>query len=137
MSKFSVGERVRCNQLTGVTHVNKGWVGIIKRIDGNYLTFTDSSTWGFTLDQDWFDALYESKEPKPIKKQPIMKKLSNFYKKLTDENTQALVKAGYLNGDLEPTQKAQDAINEINFFALKDQLVERAKAEIKEAEESK
>lgn len=67
-------------------------------------------------------------------KKTIMKTLSNYYKKLTDADTQALVKAGYLNGDLEPTCKADAAIKEINFFTLKAQLVEKAKEEILEAE---
>lgn len=64
----------------------------------------------------------------------VIKKISNFYKKFTDAKVQSLVKAGYLNGDLEPTQKAHDKIKEINFFAQYDALVEHADEEIAEAE---
>ncbi len=67
-------------------------------------------------------------------KKTIMKKLSNFYKKLVDADTQVLVKAGYLNGDLEPTDKAEAAIGEILFFIHKAELIERAKVEIAEDE---
>jgi hypothetical protein len=64
----------------------------------------------------------------------VIKKLSNFYKKFTDAKTQSLVKAGYLNGDLEPTNKAHDKVKEIAFFESYDALVDAANEEIAEAE---
>lgn len=67
-------------------------------------------------------------------KPTMIKKLSNFYKKFTDVKTQALVKAGYLNGDLEPTPKAYDKLEEISFFANYEALVVAAQEEITEAE---
>lgn len=72
-----------------------------------------------------------------INKTTIMKKLSNFYKKLVDADTQALVKAGYLNGDLEPTEKATNALQEILFFDNKNELIKRAQEEIAEEEKNK
>jgi len=72
-----------------------------------------------------------------LKTKTTMKKLSNFYKKFTDEKVQVLVEMGYLNGDLEPTEKAYDTVKEIQFFANYDALVERAKAEKVEVEAKK
>lgn len=63
-----------------------------------------------------------------------MKKLSNFYKKLTSPTVQILVEMGYLNGDLEPTEKAHQAIREIQFFNLQEELIKRATEEKAELE---
>ena len=60
----------------------------------------------------------------------IMRNLNNYITKLVDADTRALCEAGYLNGDLEPTQKAFDTIAEINFFANKAELIARAVQEI-------
>lgn len=67
-------------------------------------------------------------------KNTIMFKLNNYIKKLVDADTQALLKAGYINGDLQPTGRGQDALISILFFANKDALVAAAKEEIAEAE---
>ena len=64
----------------------------------------------------------------------LIKKMNNFFKKLTDSKVQELSKAGYLNGDLQPTQKAYDTVNEIAFFANYEALVALATAENVEAE---
>lgn len=69
-------------------------------------------------------------------KKTVMKTISNFIKKMTDADTQDLLKAGYLNGDLEPTSKVDSKLREIHFFAHKKELVEAAREEIKEAEAS-
>lgn len=64
----------------------------------------------------------------------MLKKISAFYKKFTDANTQALVKAGYLNGDLEPTSKARAKVADLAFFSNYDALVAAANEEIAEAD---
>lgn len=76
---------------------------------------------------------------KKINSITLMKKLSNFVTKCVDADTQALLKAGYINGDLEPTEKAFDKIDEINFFANRAALVVAANEEIaaEEAEAKK
>jgi hypothetical protein len=67
-------------------------------------------------------------------KKSIMKKLSNFIKKSVDGNTQELLKAGLINGDLEPTYEGDRELKQIQWFANLDALVARAKEINTEAE---
>lgn len=64
-----------------------------------------------------------------------MTKVSNMMKKLLDSDTQELVKAGYINGDLDMTEEGKNALIAELFVANKSALVESAKA--KNDEESK
>lgn len=64
----------------------------------------------------------------------IMKKLSNFIKKTVDADTQELLKAGLINGDLEPTADGVKVLNEITWFANIKDIVARAKEMNSEAE---
>lgn len=72
---------------------------------------------------------YYSSGLKPIKK-PFMKTISNMMKKLLDADTQALVKAGYINGDLELTTEGGQALQMISFIANKAELVKMAQEKI-------
>jgi len=64
----------------------------------------------------------------------IMKKLSNFIKKTVDGDTQELLKAGYINGDLEPTDEGKNRLGEILWFANLPAIVALAKEANLEAE---
>ena len=68
-------------------------------------------------------------------KPKMLQRLGNYMKKLLDKDTQVLVKAGFINGDLEPTEEGLDALNSILFFEKKTELVEMAKEMIAEEEE--
>lgn len=70
-------------------------------------------------------------------KQPTMKNLNNMMKKLLDADTQALVKTEYINGDLELTSKAKEALFSMLYTDKKAELVALAKQEILEAKEEK
>ena len=61
-----------------------------------------------------------------------MKTLNTMMKKLLDSDTQALVKAGYINGDLELTAEGRDELMAISFDANKAALVAAAQAKIAE-----
>lgn len=63
-----------------------------------------------------------------------MKKVSNMMKRLLDADTQKLVKAGYINGDLELTPEGHKALNTILFEENKAKLVKMAEEDIAEAE---
>lgn len=67
----------------------------------------------------------------------IMTKLNSMMKRLLDKDTQALVKAGLVNGDLEMTDEGQRALTAILFTQNKDALVAEAKEIIEEAEKKK
>lgn len=61
-----------------------------------------------------------------------MTKLNTMMKKLLDSDTQTLVKAGYINGDLELTTAGRDALNGIIFQQNKAALVALAQEALDE-----
>ncbi len=67
------------------------------------------------------------------RKQGLMKNLGIMLKKLVDADTQTLLKAEYLNGDLELTDAGERALLAILFSANKAELVALAQAELDEA----
>jgi hypothetical protein len=58
--------------------------------------------------------------------------LNNFMKKMLDKDTQTLIKAEYINGDLLLTQKGKEALDSINFQANKAELVKLAQEDLDE-----
>lgn len=74
---------------------------------------------------------WEIKKDKPN----IMKRLNNMMKRLLDADTQTLVKAGYINGDLELTDLGRGALIVILFDVHKSDLVAEAAESLKEEEE--
>ena len=67
----------------------------------------------------------------------IMNKLSIMMKKLLDKDTQILVKAGFINGDLDLTGEGQNALNTVLFIEKKAELVKLAEEVLAEAEKNK
>lgn len=67
-------------------------------------------------------------------KKTIMKTISNYIKKTLNAETQELLKAGLINGDLEPTVSGIYELNQILWFANLAALVTRAKEINAEAE---
>ena len=59
-------------------------------------------------------------------------RLTNLAKKLLDENTRTLIKAGYIDGDLELTDDGQEVLLSILFAEKKEDLVKMAQEEIKD-----
>jgi hypothetical protein len=114
-------------------------------VSGSVFTLPEEfSTTPFMLDYSVMSQFYsQATDPLfklPIKKNKptIMKKLSNFITKTVDSNTQELLKAGYINGNLEPTEKGYEKVREIIWFQNLPALTEAAKADnIEEAKESK
>lgn len=72
-----------------------------------------------------------------LDKNMTIKKLGAMMKKLLDSNTQTLVKAGFINGDLELTEEGIDALNVLCFDAYKTELVAMAQAKIDEEKADK
>ena len=67
-----------------------------------------------------------TKERKPMRNLSIMQKL------LMAKDDQTLTKAGYLNGDMELTEKGQEALDSILFAANKEAMVKLAQADLDE-----
>ena len=85
---------------------------------------------GIQFDTVVFDEAADIIKPK----KPIMKQLSNMMKKLLDGDTQKLVKAGFINGDLELTNAGREELTSILFTLHKAELVSRAHEVIEEEE---
>jgi hypothetical protein len=67
-------------------------------------------------------------------KTSFMKTLGTMFKKLVDADTQALVKAGYINGDLELTDEGKNELMALVFDANKAALVVAAQAKLTQKE---
>lgn len=61
--------------------------------------------------------------------------LNAMMKKLLDADTQTLIKAGYINGDLKLTDKGKEAMDTLNFLTNKVELVKLAQQELDENKE--
>jgi len=77
------------------------------------------------------------KNTKIYKGLETMTKLNVMMKKLLDKDIQLLIKADYINGDLEPTAKGKAAIDALNFIDRKEELVLMAKEDLEEEEKTK
>ncbi len=95
-------------------------------LSNSYLQVFGSRRYGIAFDE-------ATTSNKPTKK-TIMKRLSNFIKKSVNTDTQELLKAGLINGDLEPTEKGWDVMEEITWFKTYEEIVARAKEINTEAE---
>ena len=84
--------------------------------------------------------VYIGNGTKPIKKYKTkggaMPYLSKIAKKLLDADTKVLVKAGYLDSELDLTEEGAAELMEVLFMANKPAMVAAAKAKIKEAKEN-
>ena len=136
--ELRVGDRVRSRQpdfeYTGIiTHIDSedanvdrdGDDGWSCKIVGNRIA---------TANGRWDGESYLELE-KIINKKPIMQKLNVMMKKLLDADTQTLVKACYIDGDLELTEEGKDALLATVFDTNKAALVALATAKL--AEETK
>lgn len=91
---------------------------------------------GLQVDARMFERMNYSIEQIYLKldrKEKTMSTIGSMMKRLLDKDTQILVKAGYINGDLELTDKGKSALWAILFSANKEALVAEAK-EVLDAE---
>jgi len=65
-----------------------------------------------------------------------MSKVGNMMQRLLDADTQKMVKAGFINGDLELTETGKKVLWAIIFSANKAEFVKEADAAIAEAAEA-
>ena len=78
---------------------------------------------------------HESKNDSIINKS--MNKISLMMKKLLNPDLQTLVKANFINGNLDLTDEGQKALNTILFSSNQKELVEMAEAKLDEEKEEK
>ena len=137
MTKFKIGDRIRVKEESGQDPPGIVNEHVIKCIDKEYAYVFDTSECRGSLcdcgkKHSWClreEQMELIEEVKPIK---IMKKLGNMMKKLLDSDTQVLVEAGYINGDLEITSDGSKVLQEISFDTFKKTFVELAKKKVEE-----
>ncbi len=77
----------------------------------------------------------EPSEPKPMRE--AFKRLSANARKLLDKPIRILIRAGYINGDLDFTEEGLEALHSILLAEHKTKLVDFAKEELKEKKREK
>ncbi len=128
---FKVGDKIK---FKGVCESAKNGEEYIIQIDNWCNDLSQRGTLGVGWDKNklchctYMWTLVES-----TKKKGFMSKLSIMMKKLLDADTQTLVKAGYINGDLELTEQGEQALFATLFDANKAALVTLAQADLAEA----
>lgn len=73
----------------------------------------------------------------PVNKNNKMSKVGNMMQRLLDKDTQKMVKAGFINGDLELTDLGKKVLWAIIFSANKAEFVKEADLAIEEAKDVK
>lgn len=68
------------------------------------------------------------------KPKTFMKTITNYIKKTVDPKTQLLLKAGLINGDLEPTSAGREVLTEILWFQNLEAIATRAQEIVTEAD---
>lgn len=132
---LQVGMKVRTNGDGG--GITEEFTGIVEDIgdEGIYIRRDDGQTGG-GVDGTWTIRRDNNTATLSIltKKKSLMTKVNVMMKKLLDKDTQTLVKAGYIDGDLELTDEGEEALDAILFQQHKAELVTLAKEQL--AEES-
>lgn len=83
----------------------------------------------------WVTAVEPTGEPITKPKKSLMTTINTMMKKLLDGDTQKLLKAGLINGDLEVTEKGKSELITHLFLANKADMVKVAEEIIKEEKE--
>jgi hypothetical protein len=133
--KFKVGDKVRCVK-QGRYNVSHGWELGKEFIIRNFVCEASSDPCAFPDNGSgvYSSALELVNSPN---NKTMAQKIGSMMKKLLDSDTQKLVKASLINGDLELTSQGQQALMAILFEANKAALVKEAEEIISEEEKSK
>ncbi len=134
---INVGDRVE-RIAEGKSDFEVGEEGIVVRVSGDYrnvdveLDNGDVSTGNAPSK---LRVLSRSRSTNRAPAQPTMlRKLNSFMRQFLDSDVQTLVKAGFINGDLEPTAEGIDALHSVLFQEKKAELVKIAEAIVADAE---
>lgn len=134
MSHFNVGDRVRLIETASCTTHHVGDVGTITHNDGS-----GSFPWYLDIDNSKHIHLANTNELELLStytdsKQSIINttimKVTNLVKRLLDSDTQTLVEAGYINGDLQLTDEGQSELLSLVFMDKKADLVKLAQEKL-------
>ncbi len=127
-NKFKVGDRIRnVSQKPPLIGGNRGKLGKVVEVNG-------SDHYSIKYD-DGAQGAGEGIHYEKLTKKSLMQKVSTMMKRLLDADTQTLVKAGFINGDLDLTDEGKEALYAILFDANKTALVAAAKEALTESKE--
>ena len=140
--EFKVGDRVKVVKHNGATYYSP--LGV----EGVIVLFDNTSVYSIRIQFDkflrndncnWEYFRVDDLElvNKVDNKQNCMQKLNSMLKRLLDKDSQALYKAGFIDGDLKLTSRGQEELNGIVFEANKTELVRLAQEQIVEDKEDK
>lgn len=126
METFKVGDEVEVVARCGLIIPNVSYV-VFEKLDGTLAI-------GDNRESDNIETCSCYSDWRLIKtnKKSFMKTITTIAKKLLDSDTQALIKAGYIDSCLELTTPGKEEIQAIQFETYKAELVVRANAKIEE-----
>jgi len=131
--RLKIGDEIRTNGDCGRIRSRGFFTGKVISVNVDSFNVDSQSegyrSWGIFFDNPGEIKLLNRKEV------TIMNKLSIMMKKLLSSDIQTLVKAGYINGDLNLTTEGERALNAVLFEANKKALVELAEKELADAKE--
>lgn len=130
MNNINAGDTVR--RISGKNHgMEEGDVDIVESVSENTVTLRNYGA-GHSIDK--LEVIKSNARCTASAKPQMLKKLNVFIKKHLDVKMQSLLKAGYRNGDLQPTAKGDRALLDLLHTENHDALAASADAEIAEAE---
>lgn len=134
-NKFTVGDEIEILTDPLVSYPKKGIIG---EIDGRNIYVWQNEFPGSIgkitpKEYKYSWVTYEDKIVLLKSNKTIMEQVSIMMKKLLDADTQTLVKAGYVNGNLDLTEEGKKALMASLFMANKTELVKLAQEKIDEA----
>lgn len=137
--KFKVGDKVRIVKgTTAFARSHLGYLGEITKIEPGNHGFADVGDGYYILDYKNEKCVWEvdvELVSSSNNQKPMTQKISAIAKKLLDGDTKTLIKAGFIDNNLDLTDKGTAALNAIVFEQNKAALVEAAKAEVEEAKQ--
>lgn len=128
--KFKVGDKVRAT-----LNCSGARAGEVYEVEVDGIGFQLKGT-ECCCEQGW-ELVGEEELEGSNSKKTLMKTINVMMKKLLDADTQKLVKAGLINGDLELTSEGQKVLMSLVFDTHKAALVKEAEEIIKEEETKK
>lgn len=126
LERYVEGKSIQENSDNGVWRMCEGTVAAVKPSKQNIqyvYVGVQYEGYQYVLQQNSLELVIKNK---------TMKKIGIMMRKLLSPETQELVKAEYINGDLELTTEGREALMSILFTVHKEELVKLAKEKNKE-----
>ena len=134
MAKFKAGDKVRIkeNADVGTSDIRAGEVGEIVEVDDEEEYPYGVKNIGGEL-QSFDGSELEKVETKSKKERSIIMKVGSMMSKILSKNVRTLVKASYLDGDLDFTEDGRKALYALLYEEYESKLVAMAEKELREA----